>query len=96
MDDGIPEGEGIEITCECTWRCEAPRSLKGGLTNCPSCQKAVTVPGGPEGLFWLLLSMGVIVVIGLSALLAMAGGVVAGVITFLVGATVIAVVLMAS
>ena len=30
--------------------------MRGGYASCPTCNKAVPVPGGPEPLFWLLLS----------------------------------------
>lgn len=34
--------------------------MKGGHASCPSCNKAVPVPGGPEALFWILLSMSIL------------------------------------
>ena len=45
----------IEVTCDCGHQFHVSGSLKGGLSNCPSCGKAASVPGGPEKLFWLVV-----------------------------------------
>jgi hypothetical protein len=47
---------------------QVPRSMKGGIANCPRCQQAVDIPGGPEGLFYVLLFIGIAVVVGILAL----------------------------
>ena len=59
---------GINVTCDCGNMFQVARSLKGGIANCPRCRKIVDVPGGPEGLFYVLLFLGVAVVLGISAL----------------------------
>ena len=59
---------GINVTCDCGNMFEVPRSMKGGIANCPRCRKIVNVPGGPEGLFYVLLFLGIAVVAGISAL----------------------------
>ena len=45
----------IEVLCDCGHRFNVPGSLRGGMSNCPSCGKAAAVPGGPEKLFWLVV-----------------------------------------
>ena len=45
----------LEVVCDCGHRFNVPGSLRGGMSNCPSCGKAADVPGGPEKLFWLVL-----------------------------------------
>jgi len=59
---------GIDVACDCGNMFQVPRSMKGGIANCPRCQKSVDVPGGPEGLFYVLLFIGIVVVGGVSAL----------------------------
>jgi hypothetical protein len=59
---------GINITCDCGNMFEVPRSMKGGIANCPRCQKIVKVQGGPECLFYVLLFVGIAIVVGISAL----------------------------
>ena len=59
---------GIDVTCDCGNIFQVPRSMKGGIANCPKCRKSVNVPGGPEGLFYVLLFLGILVVGGISAL----------------------------
>ena len=59
---------GINLTCDCGNMFVVPRSMKGGVANCPRCRKIVDVPGGPEGLFYVLLFVGIAVVAGISAL----------------------------
>ncbi len=51
----------IEVLCDCGHRFNVPGSLRGGMSNCPSCGKAAAVPGGPEKLFWLVLGFWVLV-----------------------------------
>ena len=59
---------GIDVACDCGNIFQVPRSMKGGIANCPKCRKSVNVPGGPEGLFYVLLFLGILVVGGISAL----------------------------
>jgi hypothetical protein len=51
----------LEVICDCGHRFNVPGSLRGGMSNCPSCGKAADVPGGPEKLFWLVLGFWVLV-----------------------------------
>ena len=51
----------LEVICDCCHRFNVPGSLRGGMSNCPSCGKAAAVPGGPEKLFWLVLGFWVLV-----------------------------------
>ena len=50
----------LEVICDCGHRFNVPGSLRGGMSNCPSCGKAAAVPGGPEKLFWLVLGFWVL------------------------------------
>lgn len=40
--------------------------MQGGQANCPQCGKVVSVPGGPEPLFYLLLGGGILIVLLIS------------------------------
>ena len=51
----------LEVICDCGHRFNVPGSLRGGMSNCPSCGKAAAVPGGPEKLFWPVLGFWVLV-----------------------------------
>ncbi|MEQ8768517.1 MAG: hypothetical protein RL885_31720 [Planctomycetota bacterium] len=68
-------GQGIEVLCPCSHQFRVPTSLRGGIVNCPSCQKAVDVPRGsrPEFLFWLCI-IGLAVPFVLFAVISFAGG----------------------
>lgn len=72
------------------------KSLKGGLTNCPKCGNAVPVPGGPEGLFWMLLGGAVLFFAGIGALVWFTAGAGAGLVALGLGAIVILVGVLAS
>ena len=48
---------------ECGRQFEAPASMRGGIANCPACRRAVPVPGGPELLFRVLISGGVLLIL---------------------------------
>ncbi len=74
---------------------EVPRSMKGGIANCPKCQKIVSVPGGPEGLFYVLLFLGIAVVSGISALF-FAVSTKAGIIALAIGCIAILICVIAS
>ncbi|MHC4930997.1 MAG: hypothetical protein ACYTGV_02245 [Planctomycetota bacterium] len=47
----------VEVHCECGEIFDAPDELKGGITNCPGCEKAVDVPGLSDPM-WRLLQVG--------------------------------------
>jgi len=74
---------------------QVPRSMKGGIANCPRCRKIVSVPGGPEGLFYVLLFLGIAVVAGISALF-FAVSTKAGIIALTIGCIVILICVIAS
>ena len=61
----------LEVVCDCGHRFNVPGSLRGGMSNCPSCGKAADVPGGPEKLFWLVL--GFWILLAMVVLVASAG-----------------------
>lgn len=75
---------------------QAPRSLRGGFVNCPSCGKASEIRSGPEPLFWLLLGVGILVAAGIVSLLYVAAGGLAATIAAAVCALIIAAVVAAS
>lgn len=86
---------GIEVACDCGNMFQVPRSMKGGIANCPKCKKSVDVPGGPEGLFYVLLFLGIIVVGGISALF-FAVNTTAGFIALAIGCLIIVIVVISS
>ena len=88
--------EEVAVSCPCGGRFQVPLSLKGGLANCPSCGKAAPVRGGPEPLFWALLSGGIVMVLGTAALVWAAGGAAAGGIALGAGAVVLTIAVLAS
>lgn len=97
MTPGAPEPwEGIEVYCECGHLFRAPRSLAGGITNCPACAQVVSVPGGAEPLFWVLVSLGAFGVLALAVVAFYFLGPVAGGVVLVVGALVIGVAVLAS
>jgi len=74
---------------------QVPQSMKGGIANCPRCRKIVNVPGGPEGLFYVLLFLGIAVVAGISALF-FAITTKAGIIALIIGCIVVLIGVIAS
>jgi hypothetical protein len=86
----------IPVTCGCGSKFEVAESFRNGLVNCPQCGKATEVGGGPEPLFWILLAIGISFVLGLSGLLWVGVGPVAGGIALGIGAAVVAIFVMAS
>ena len=71
----------VAVDCACGAMFEAPDSLAGGITNCPSCGKAVSVPGLRDPL-WRLLQLGAAVAwAGITAVAFLAGGPAAGIVT---------------
>ena len=50
----------VEVHCECGEIFDVPDQLKGGVTNCPGCEKAVEVPGLRDPMWRLLQVAGAI------------------------------------
>lgn len=46
----------VPVRCTCGHSWFAAKSLAGGLTNCPRCEKATTVPGLRDP-FWRVLQL---------------------------------------
>jgi len=88
--------EEVGVSCPCGSQFQVPASFKGGLANCPKCGRAAPVRGGPEPLFWILLSAGVGLVLAVSAIAWLAGGAAAGGIVLGVGAVVLMAIVLAS
>ncbi len=86
----------VEVPCPCGARFRVRASLKGGLANCTACGKATAVPGGFEPLFWLLVSTGVVIVLGVSAAFWIAWCPTAGGVAFGIGAAILAALIAAS
>ena len=69
----------IFTSCEhCAERFEAPGRSAGGLTNCPSCGKATTVPGGRDDLWTLIVAGGVLATVVLVVCAYLSGGLIVG------------------
>jgi hypothetical protein len=87
----------LQVTCpECGRQFEAPASMRGGIANCPACRRAVPVPGGPELLFRVLISGGVLLILTATALTWLAGGLASAAVVFGLGALIMAAVFLAS
>jgi hypothetical protein len=87
----------VDIRCQhCRARFDVKKSLRGGITNCPQCGKANEVPGGPEPLFWFLLSLGILAVLASAYGLGVVAGAPGALGALIVGAIIIAIALAAS
>ena len=64
----------VEVHCECGEIFDAPDQLKGGITNCPGCEKAVEVPGLRDPMWRLLQVCGALVWAGVTALVYVRAG----------------------
>lgn len=61
----------LEIQCpHCHDVFSIPESLKGGVANCPKCRKIVEIKGDVEWVYWSLIALGAIGVLGCSGGLA--------------------------
>jgi len=78
--------DGDEVACPCGQVFDVPRSLRGGIANCPQCRQAVKIGGGHDPLFYALVGAGVLAVLIATAIAGWAGGFTAAAITFVVGA----------
>jgi len=54
------------------------------MANCPRCAKVTEVPGGPEPLFWMIVGLSVLVIVGLSGAAFLIQPV-AGIVVFFIG-----------
>lgn len=87
----------VDLFCpHCSSSFAVPKTMKGGMANCPDCQKAVEVAGGPEPLFWFLFGLGGLGILLVSGLLFAAAGPIVGLIGLMVGATILTVLVLAS
>ena len=91
------EHNAVEIICpHCGAMFGVPRSMKGGIANCPECRTAVQVPGGYEPEFWLLWGLGAAFAVLVSWVAFAVQGLWAGIATLLVGALILGAVTLAS
>lgn len=88
----------IDIVCpRCGHEFEVPATLQGGVSNCPGCHKLVEIKGSPDAaIYWILVTMGVLVIIGLTVGCYAVGGWLPALLCFLVGAGIMAVIVLAS
>jgi hypothetical protein len=97
FDPSYPEyRDEVPVDCTCGHRFGVPRSMKGGLVNCPACRRATVVPGGPEPLFWFLLAGGVVVSLVFTAVAGLVFGAVPAVITLGICALILLISVLAS
>ena len=90
-------GTRLTATCpHCGMDHEVAASLKGGVVNCPGCGEAFEIPSGAEPAFWLLLLLGIVFVLGLTAALWAVGGPVAGVVTLVIAGGLLALIVACS
>lgn len=86
----------IEVQCDsCELIFDVPRSMNGGIANCPDCQSTVRIQSGPEPLYWMLVGLGVFVVLGISALVALASPI-AALVVLLIGLGIVGLVAFAA
>ncbi|MBK8975793.1 MAG: hypothetical protein IPM29_07690 [Planctomycetes bacterium] len=75
------------VRCEhCGASFEVDDRLTGGITNCPECGKATTVPGLRDGLAWLSLVGVAAAVLAIAVVVGRVAGVEYGVLALIVGA----------
>jgi len=89
LDDPYDWHGKIDVTCSsCGEGFRVPKSLKGGVANCPRCGKVTEVPGGPEPLFWMIVALSLLLIVCVS------GGCflihpTAGIVVFLIGVAIL-------
>jgi hypothetical protein len=64
----------VEVHCECGEIFDTPDQLKGGITNCPRCEKAVEVPGLSDPLWRVLQLCAALAWAGVTALVFVQAG----------------------
>jgi hypothetical protein len=92
-DDEQPEN-GPNLLCDCGNSFKVKPSLKGGIASCPRCGHPVNVPG-TDFMFYFLVFLGFVFVVGISSLLYCANPTV-GLITMVIGLVVLVIVCFAS
>ncbi len=85
----------IEVHCpHCELLFDVPRSMIGGIAGCPDCGRTVPIKSGPEPLYWILVGLAVLVVLGISAGIAFASPI-AGLVVAVIGLAIVALVAVA-
>ena len=88
--------DGVRVDCACGRVFHAPKSMGGGLANCPGCGKASEVRGGVEVAWVVVVAAGVLVVLGVTAGAWAAGGWIAGLVALGIGGAILAAAIAAS
>ena len=91
----LPLGDGLAVRCECGLSFDVARSLRGGVTHCPSCGKLVQVRG-IDREFIALLAIGLLAALALARLIGAAAGMTAGVVALVVALLVLGALVLAS
>jgi hypothetical protein len=71
----------VEVACACGHPFEVGKGLRGGITNCPRCGRAVDVPGLNDPLWRLAQAGAAFVWAGATAVAFVEGGAVIGLVT---------------
>ena len=86
----------VHVNCTfCENSFHVPKSMAGGMANCPECERAVEVKGGSDGLFRLLVAGGVLGIIMFSGLFFVIGEPLVGGGVFVIGAIIMGLVMLA-
>lgn len=86
----------IDVHCDnCQVGFSVPKSMQGGIANCPNCSSTVNIQSGPEPLYWFLVGGGVFAVVIVSALIALASPI-AALVSLVVGLGLVALVAAAA
>ena len=74
----------VEVSCGCGAVFDANDRLAGGVTNCPSCGRAVDVPGLRDPAWRAIQALALVAVAGVGAVAYARGGVGAAAIAILI------------
>ena len=86
----------IDVHCgSCQIDFSVPKSMRGGIANCPNCSRTVSIQSGPELLYWFLVGCGVFAVVAVSGLIALASPI-AACVSLVLGLGVVALVAVAA
>jgi uncharacterized paraquat-inducible protein A len=70
----------IDVRCDsCQTAFSVPKSMRGGIANCPNCRRSVRIQSGPELFYWALVGGSVFGVVTVSALITLASPIAASV-----------------